>query len=195
MSAKQARPGGRSARVRSAVVTAAQEVLVDAGPAEFAVGEVARRAGVHETSIYRRWGTRERLLLEAMATLSSKLLPIPDTGSLREDLIAFGHALAEYAAGPPGQTLLRTMASTSDNDQTTGVREEFWRTRYRECRPIVDRAAVRGEIAETVDARVLLETFVSGVHFRLLLTREEVDQAFLERLADIAMWAAGSAAP
>lgn len=183
----QRRTGGRSARVRSAVVSAAQDVLAEAGLAEFAIGEVARRAGVHETSIYRRWGTRERLILEAMSQLSSELLPVPDTGSLRADLTALGQSLVDYADSPLGQALLRTMASTTDNTQTAEVRKEFWRTRYQECRAIIDRALARREVPETIDARLLLEVFIAPIHSRLLLTREPVDRDFLQRLADVAV--------
>lgn len=79
------------------------------------------------------------------------------------------------------------MASTTDNAQTAEVRKGFWRTRYRECRAIVDRAIDRREVPEAIDARLLLEVFISPVHSRLLLTREAVDQDFLQRLADVAV--------
>ena len=69
------RPGGRSAEKRAAVLAATLDLLAEVGPDGLAIGAVAQRAGVHETSIYRRWGTRERLALEAMAELSGNLLP------------------------------------------------------------------------------------------------------------------------
>ena len=60
------RPGGRSARVRRAVLDAALDVLHAHGMEGLAVTDVAARAGVHETSIYRRWGTREHLIVDAL---------------------------------------------------------------------------------------------------------------------------------
>src|SRR5688572_33420223 len=80
------RPGGRSARVRSAVLEATLELLAERGYDGAEVPEVARRAGVHPTTVYRRWGTKSRLVGEALLERSRPLTPTPDTGSLRPDL-------------------------------------------------------------------------------------------------------------
>jgi AcrR family transcriptional regulator len=179
------RPGGRSAEKRAAVLAATVELLAVHGPAGLTVAEVANRAGVHETSIYRRWGTRERLALEAMAELSGSLLPVPDTGTLREDLAAFGQELAEYDESPLGQALTRTMAASEDDEQTADVRTQFWDARYAECKIIVERAVERREVPASVDGRFLLEVFVAPIHTRALLTREPITAEFLQQLADV----------
>lgn len=165
------------------MISAALEVLADAGPDGFSIARVAKRAGVHETSIYRRWGTRERLAVEAMTELSEELLPIPDTGSLHDDLVAFGEALVAYSTTPLGKALLHTLASTADDELAAEARTKFWLSRFGEASTLVKRAVDRGEIREDVDVRGLLETFVAPIHFRLLLTREPVGLAILQELA------------
>ena len=65
------RPGGRSERIRQSVIEATMAVLRDRGWDQFSIAEVASRAGVHETSIYRRWGTRERLATDALLATGS----------------------------------------------------------------------------------------------------------------------------
>jgi AcrR family transcriptional regulator len=179
------RPGGRSAEKRSAVLAATLDLLAESGPAGLSIAEVAQRAGVHETSIYRRWGTRERLAIEAMTELSSILLPVPDTGSLRDDLVAFGQELLSYDESPLGKALIRTMAATEDDEETAAVRSGFWDARYAECKIIVERAVARHEVPAAVDGRLLLEVFVAPIHGRALLTRQPVTADFLSRLADI----------
>jgi AcrR family transcriptional regulator len=179
------RPGGRSAQVRSAVVAATLELLADNGPTGVTISEVAKRAGVHETSIYRRWGNRDRLVLDAMVERSAELIQVPDSGSLRADLIALGQGLVEYGRTPLGEALMRTMAACTDDDGTASARAEFWLARYEESRVVVERAKQRGELDDSVDARLLLEMFIAPIHFRLLLTREGVDQEFLERNAEV----------
>lgn len=180
----QRRPGGRSAEKRSAVLSAAVEMLAADGPDALTVAGVASRAGVHETSIYRRWGTRERLILEAMAGLSANLLPVPDTGSLRDDLVVFGQALVAYDESSLGKALIRTMATSEDDDETSRVRSEFWEARWIEFKVIVERAIRRGELPDQVDGRFLLEAFIAPIHMRALLTRQSVTPEFLRRLAD-----------
>lgn len=189
------RPGGRSAQVRSAVLAATLELLAESGPAGLSIADIAARAGVHETSIYRRWGSRDRLVLDAMVARSAELLRVPDTGSIRGDLVTLGRQLVEYASSRLGEALIRTMASCTDDDDTARVRRQFWNARFDECRALVERAKNRGELPASADNRLLLEVFISPVHFRLLLSREPVDTAFLETLADVTVQGITAAQP
>jgi AcrR family transcriptional regulator len=185
------RPGGRSAQVRAAVLAAALEMLVENGFEGVTIPKVARRSGVHETSIYRRWGTRDRLILEAMVERSAELLRIADTGNVRDDLISLGRQIVDYGTAPFGEALMRTLASNADDVEASAVRARFWAARLSECQVLVERAKDRGEIASETDGRWLLELFIAPIHFRLLMTREPVHPIFLETLADAAV--AGSA--
>ena len=173
--------------MRSAVLTSTLELLTETGPSGFTIAEVAKRAGVHETSIYRRWGTRERLVVEAMSELSVELIPVPDTGALRGDLVALGQALVHYVESPLGKALTRTMAVSDDDEEAAEARAQFWSARFTECSTLVERAVSRREVPESTDGRLLLEVFIAPVHFRLLLSREAVTAEFLESLADVAV--------
>ncbi|MBF6341202.1 TetR/AcrR family transcriptional regulator [Nocardia abscessus] len=178
------RTGGRSARVRQAVLDATLQLAAENGPDAVSIPEVARIAGVHETSIYRRWGTREHLILDALLSYSSQQLPIPDTGTVREDLIDFARSIAAYQAGPLGIALARAMAVAEDDSGLTSNRIQFWQSRFDQARVMIDRGVARGELPETVDAATALEALVAPVHFRALLTRQPVDEPFLMRVVD-----------
>jgi hypothetical protein len=58
---------------------------------------------------------------------------------------------------------------------------------YDECQGLVTRAAPRGELPEGIDERQVLEVFIAPIHFRLLVTREDIDRAFIDRIALIAI--------
>jgi AcrR family transcriptional regulator len=58
------RPGGRSSRVRAAVLDATLATLMEHGYDAVTVSDVARAAGVHPTTVYRRWGGRPQLVAE-----------------------------------------------------------------------------------------------------------------------------------
>jgi AcrR family transcriptional regulator len=179
------RPGGRSARVREAVFEATLAALAEHGTAGFSIGDVAQRAGVHETSIYRRWGTRERLALDAMLDRSQRELPIPDTGSFRDDLAAFARELVAYLNTPLGRALTNTLAVADDEPTAVAARDEFWTTRFTLANVIVERAAERGEVAAGTDPRLALELLVAPLTFRLLATREALTSDLAEQLADL----------
>lgn len=182
----QRRPGGRSARVRRAVLDATLELLLDnEGSGEPAVSEVAKRSGVHETSIYRRWGTREKLVLDALLTHSEQELPVPDTGSLRGDLIEFAAELSKYLSGPLGVAIARALASSTDDVGVSQMRMDFWRTRFSTASVMITRAIARGELPEGTDANLVLEILVAPLHFRTLLTHQPLGPDLPAALADV----------
>src|SRR5262245_46618889 len=109
--APRIRPGGRSARVRAAVHAAAQAVLREGGGAELSIADVAARAGVHPTSIYRRWGSRDALVMDLAIAQVGRDMPIPDTGSLRGDLEAYAIQAARGLSSPAGAAFLRMLVA------------------------------------------------------------------------------------
>ncbi|WP_435590231.1 TetR/AcrR family transcriptional regulator [Nocardia sp. bgisy118] len=178
------RPGGRSARVRTAVLQATLEVLAEHGPGGVTMSDIARRAGVHATSIQRRWGTTENVVLDALLERSEELLPVPDTGSLRGDMIALARAVEAYLATPLGTALARAMAVADDDPATAGGRSEFWKARYHAASVIFDRAAARDELAPGADPWIALEMLIAPLHFRALLVRRPVDDQLIAQMVD-----------
>ncbi|SDS92093.1 transcriptional regulator, TetR family [Streptomyces sp. TLI_053] len=178
------RPGGRAARVRQAVLAAALEVLAEEGVARFGIAAVAARAGVNETTVYRRWGTREKLVLDAVLAGSSEGIPVPDTGDVRTDLAAFARALAGYLATPAGRAVARAAALSSDDPGLAETWESFWQSRLELAGAIVDRAVARGELPTGTDTGLALELLCSPLQTRALLGHRPIEPDLPERLAD-----------
>src|SRR4051795_1903236 len=82
-----ARPGGRTARTRAAVLDAAFQALAESGYAELTMDRLAGRSGIHAATIYRRWGSVESIVTDLLVDRSTEI-PVPDTGSLAGDLRA-----------------------------------------------------------------------------------------------------------
>jgi AcrR family transcriptional regulator len=188
------RPGGRSARVRSAALKATLEELAEVGYAQLSLDGVARRAGVHKTTLYRRFGTREQLLLEALLERGSERVPIPDTGSLRGDLAAYGKAIVASLRSPEIVAVARTIAATSDRDSALAeTSRRFWAARLELAGAMVERAIERGEVPADTDAGVVVEAVLGAIYFRLLMSGEPLDKRFADAVADLV--AAGAAGP
>jgi AcrR family transcriptional regulator len=186
------RPGGRSARVRQSVLDAALVVLGSEGADALTIAEVAARAGVHETSIYRRWGSRENVIIDALLSASQEFLPIPDTGSLRADLIEFATSLGAYLNGTLGNALASALAARSTDPSMDATRQRFWEARYALASPMITRAIERGEVPAATDPVLALEALVAPLHFRVLLTAEPTDEEFTTRLVDMLLDGLGS---
>ena len=158
------RPGGRSARVRAAVLQATVDVLAESGLMGLSIGQVAARAGIHPTSIYRQWGSVEALVLDAALAAAELHVPIPDNGSLRGDLIAFLTALDRHVRSPLGRALL-ALSSTSD-PTVAAARDRFWYERLGLARTIFARSAARHEIAPDTDPGVAVELAIAPLYLR-----------------------------
>jgi AcrR family transcriptional regulator len=182
--APRRRTGGRSARVRAAVLQATVEALLADGVDALSVADIAERAGVHETSIYRRWGTRANLALEAVLSRVELEIPVPDTGSLRQDLLVLLREIAVFAGTPLGETLVR-IALRHDLPEYEQARELFWTARLTLGSTVLERAAARGELRQGVDPSIALETLMGPLYLRLLLSGEPVDDDFLQEVVDL----------
>jgi AcrR family transcriptional regulator len=179
------RPGGRSARVRESVLDATMTALRDGGWDGVNIAEVATRAGVHETSIYRRWRTREGLMIDALLTASDEQLPIPDTGTLRGDLIAFATELGTLLADPLGCALAHAMAAPTVDPAIVETSAKYFQARLEMASAIIERASDRGEIPVCADPSLVLEMLIAPLHLRTLLTRQPLDDELPNRLADV----------
>jgi AcrR family transcriptional regulator len=178
------RTGGRSARVREAVLKATLHAVAEHGAGAVSISEIARQAEVHETSIYRRWPTKEHLLLDALLDYSEAKLPIPNTGTLRDDLVAFATAVTAYLDSPLGRTLARSMAIAGDDDALAAGRAQFWKSRLDLASAMIARAKDRGEVPTDLDAATTLELVIAPLHFRALLTRQSTDEHDIAQLVD-----------
>jgi AcrR family transcriptional regulator len=175
----------RGEHVRRTVLAAAFDELAENGAPAASVAGVARRSGVHETTIYRRWVTKEKLFVEAMLSRSADEIPTPDTGSIRGDLLAVVRTVIAYVTSPVGLAALRVSTLTADDHRD--ARQAFWAGRLNALRPIVERGIARGELRPDTDAGLLLETLIAPLHGRLLLTGEPVDEQLGERIVELVL--------
>lgn len=143
------RPGGRSARVVRAVTDATLEMMADKGFSHFSVGDVAAQARVNEATVYRRWGSRDNLIVETLLTHSRRTIPVPDSGSIRTDLTELTCAIADYLNTPVGTALSRALAANGDESRWAQVRFDFWSTRLETMKTIIERAVERHEVPPT----------------------------------------------
>lgn len=187
------RPGGRAARVRSDVLAAAADLLETVGYDELTYDEVAQRAGVHRTTVYRRWPTKPELVADAVDVHSEEHVPIPDTGSLQDDLRVLAASVAANISSPGGARRSRSIiAAAATSEQLSESVYALMTRRVALAEPILERAAARGEIAHDIDRRVFVEAVVAPIWFRLLLTGESIDDAFLDAVVDLVVTAARS---
>lgn len=188
---RRSRPGGRSARVRAAVLAATLDVLAEHGFDGLELPEVALRAGVHATSIYRRWQSRARLVGEALLERGRPLSQTPDTGALRTDLeqlLLEGGALLRM---PPVQALFEILLTQSEHPTPTPTptpeivraRDRFFNAHLVEAHTIVNRAVARSELPAGADPAALVELVIGPALLRALFMGRSLDAEAVARIA------------
>jgi len=187
---RRRRPGGRNAEVREAVRRAALELLAEGGFGAVSLPAVARRAGVHKTTLYRNWSTPAALVDDAIAELEALALPDLDTGSLEGDLEAFVLSRLRLVREPHAQAILRAVIGAGEAPSALFEWvEAFWKPRRREWRSPIERAIERGELAASARSVPLVELVAGPLLLAQLATRRRLTRGDAAEIA--ALIAAG----
>lgn len=151
------RPRRRGEELYAAIFDATLAELAEVGYSRLAMERVAARAGASKVSLYRRWPNRAELVVAALRHQRRTPEPTPDTGILRDDVLALLRRGVDRLNGVFGEAARGLIAETLiDPDRTVAVRANMFTTRDRLMREILDRAAARGEIeADTITPQVV----------------------------------------
>jgi AcrR family transcriptional regulator len=180
--AAKPRPGGRSARNRTAVFEATAALLAERGHEAVTMTDIAERAGMAATSLYRRWGDVRALMMEVAVEKLMRERPLPDTGSLRGDLRAWAGPIATRLASRVESSFFRAAIATKTPAGADGSSRRAALDRRREQMELMlERARRRGEKAPDVDE--LLDHVLAPLYMRALFGRP-VSKAVADRLVD-----------
>lgn len=186
-----ARPGGRTARVRQAVLTAAGDLLAESGLAALDLGRVANRAGVGRSTVYRRWETVPGLITDLLAEMAESSLPRSDTGSLLGDLKANARLVRRTLADPRQGNLFKALIAAATTDPTAAAAlHRFYAYRISAWAPCVDDAIERGEVPPGTDAAEVIRAVSAPLYYRLLTTDQRLTVGIADRAAEAAFAAA-----
>jgi AcrR family transcriptional regulator len=151
-------------------------VLADVGYAGLTMDAVALTAGVSKATIYRRWPSKADLLVSVIDTASDDTLAIPDTGSLRDDLVALLSALAGVLTGPGGSASRALLGVMSQEPALEAAFRRGPMARWAEAfLTVLGRAAGRGELAPSSAASLAAEAGPAILLLRWLIRGMDID--------------------
>jgi AcrR family transcriptional regulator len=184
------RPKGLTDRVRRDVHEAVRDLLVTVGYGALRLEEVAARAGVHKSTLYRQWSGQAQLVSDVLGTGEAAYFPRPDEGSWEADIDALCDGLARLFRSPITVAFVRTRAVANDPELTAALEERALRDMSFVRLPF-ERAAARGEI-DPDDIEMLTELIIAPFLARVAVTGRPVDQALSRSLARTVRRIAGS---
>jgi AcrR family transcriptional regulator len=165
-----------------AIIDAAIEVLVRDGYDRLSMEGVAAAAGVGKATVYRRWGSKAELVIDAMASLKPAIDTI-DTGTLDGDV----ELLIAASCSPLTEHLLQVMASICSALPREPELLDAFRTRFTEPRiarisDLLERARDRGELGPEVDLAMAVSLLPSLMLQRVLMTGQPAGRAYAEQV-------------
>jgi len=174
--------------VTTAITAAAFEELAETGYARMSMDAVARRAGVGKAALYRRWDSKDAMLIDLVArAVRGSALIQADTGSLRGDVEAHLVATLNQLSGRLVSRIAPDFLAESPRNPalSAALREVIATPRRQSADAILSRAIDRGELPADLDHDLALDLLMAPLGFRLLVSRGVIDDDYLRRLTDV----------
>lgn len=175
----------RNEAVHQAILAAAMRLLAESDGSPITIDSIARAAGVGKQTIYRWWPSKGAVLLDGLLATADQVVPQPDTGSVRGDLLAVIESTFAGAQGPPAAPALRTLVREAARDpHLAELVRDFTAARRKAVREILVRGVERGELPARTDPDLLVDQFYGLFWYRFLLGHAPLDRAAAEQLTD-----------
>lgn len=177
------------ARSEEAILRATLDLVAEHGVGGLTVDAVAARAGVGKQTIYRHWGSRARLVHDAIACMHAKAEP-PDTGSVREDVRLVLLDLVRFLSEADTGRVLPSLIDAAERDpEMAELHEQHVRERRAAFAAILQRGIDRGELPADVDVSLLTDLLVGPFFYRRVLGRRAVETSQVEPVLDLVLGA------
>jgi AcrR family transcriptional regulator len=174
----------RDVRADRAILDATLDLAGSVGLGGLTMDAVAARAGVSKATIYRRWSSKESLVLDAwMACFTDDT--IPDTGRLEDDLVELMGGLRDnISKGLLARVLPQMVAASQVNEELDRAYKQFVLNRRRRTTVVLTRAIERGELPPGTDLDLVQDMLVGPLFYRTLMSGAVSDDAVVATVVE-----------
>ncbi|MEK5058428.1 TetR/AcrR family transcriptional regulator [Paenibacillus shunpengii] len=169
--AKKGRP--RDVTIEHSILTAAYDLLLESGFEEVTIEKIAEKAGVSKVTIYKWWPNKAAVAADSFFKGAASRLPVPDTGSVKEDILIHAMNLLLYMAGKEGKVISELIGHGQGNSTLSEVfRQYYVKPRRAEAAGILRKGIERGELSAELDVDSSIDLLYGPIFYRLLVTGE-----------------------
>ncbi|HEX8693791.1 MAG TPA: TetR/AcrR family transcriptional regulator [Longimicrobium sp.] len=184
--AESRRPGRpRSEEAHGAILEAAVALIREVGYDAVAMDAIAARAGVGKATVYRRWASKEALVVEAVGRIV-RAIPVPDSGTAEGDLLLLLRSAVRMYQDPASAMLLSGLVAAMARSApiAEAVRTGFVATWREAVRRVLERGQARGELRRGLDLELAIDLLGGALFYRYLLTGGPVDERLTRGVVD-----------
>lgn len=162
-------------------------MLLEIGFGAVTVDKIAERAQVSKATIYKWWANKAAVVMDGFMSAAAARLPVPDTGSVFNDILIHATNLAQFLTSREGKIITELIGEGQfDQGLAEAYRSRYFNPRRLEARLLLERGVQRKELKETLDIELTIDLIYGPVFYRLLLTGEQIDDTFIMNLVTIA---------
>ncbi len=172
-------PDRRAEATRKKVALAVLR-LIEGGRTDFELQEVAGLAGVHRTTLFRRWPDRESLIGEALSEHVSHF-SVEWSGDWKEDLRRIAFAMRDFLMSPVEEAMNRIQAG-SKNVEFSAQMLRYWTPIIKSLQKPINAAQDAGEISAEIDSFVLIWSLISPILVTTVFLYAPASDEFLNTL-------------
>ncbi|AIQ45402.1 TetR family transcriptional regulator [Paenibacillus sp. FSL R7-0273] len=178
MDKKRGRP--RNNEAEAAILAASYELLLETGFGAVTVDKIAERAKVSKATIYKWWPNKAAVVMDGYLSAASARLPVPDTGSVKEDIMIHATNLAVFLRSREGKVITELIGEGQfDAGLAEAYRARFFAPRRQEAHLLLERGVKRGELKAELDIGCSIDLLYGPIFYRLLITGDVLDEAYI----------------
>lgn len=180
--------------VTEAITSAFFTELAEHGYGRLSLEAVAKRAGVGRGALYRRWPSKQDLILALLSDFSVPLKEVADTGSLRTDLRAELQFFHDWLTHPRFAAILPELsAEAARSPEVATALDAAIGTPRREIGAVTLRRGIaRGELPDDLDLDLAFDMIVGPAYWRVNIRRGEIGSGYVERMTEFVLRALGA---
>lgn len=181
MNAKRGRP--RNVETQKSILSASYELLLENGFGSVTVEKIAERAGVSKATIYKWWTNKAAVVMDGFLSAAAARLPVPDTGSVFNDILIHATSLARFLTSREGKIIKELIGEGQfDSGLAEAYRTRYFHPRRLEAKHLMERGVQRGELRENLDLDLSIDLIYGPIFYRLLVIGENLDDVYVENL-------------
>jgi AcrR family transcriptional regulator len=180
--------------ITAAITDAVLAELVERGYARLSMEGVAKRAGAGKSALYRRWRTKQEMVLAVLAEISVPKAVDTDTGTLRGDVRASVAAVAAWLTEPPFSRIIPDLVAEAARtpELATAIATAIGEPRRALARTKLERAMARGELPPDTDLEMAQDLMAALIYWRMVVRQAPVEPDYLDRVTDTVLRGLGA---
>jgi AcrR family transcriptional regulator len=181
MQSQRGRP--RNVETQKSILSASYDLLLENGFGAVTVEKIADRAKVSKATIYKWWPNKAAVVMDGFLSATTDRLPVPETGSVRNDILVHATNLALFLISREGKIITEIVGEGQfDSGLAEAYRTRYFHPRRVEARRLLEQGVQRGQLKENLDIDVIIDLIYGPIFYRLLVTGNKLDSSYVEQL-------------